>query len=299
MQITRNNVNGLFKDALWFMKTAGVIEASRNGAVKAIPEPMILTSCNPTQRVLFCPARKENPIFHFAECLWMMAGRSDSEWLERFNPRMKEFAEGSGRLHGAYGYRWRKSFGFDQIRAACIALKKDPYSRRIVIGMWNPTSDLGVDAKDLPCNTHIYFRKVGKALNMTICNRSNDLVWGALGSNIVHFSFLFELIAHEVGLPVGYMHQFTNNLHIYERHWHFLDIPPRCEEYSELEVRPYPIIQGSLDGWLKECEALVGGDRVAFREPFFNDVAMPILESRIDYCKATDWQLACKRYLER
>lgn len=299
MNLMRANVSGLFHDALWFMKVNSVEENSRNGAVKTAQDPITFTSTAPVQRVLFCKERKENPIFHFAECLWMMAGRRDAKWLMQFNQRMAEFAEASGDIHGAYGHRWRTHFGFDQILEVCELLKKDPDTRRAVIGMWSPTNDLGVEARDLPCNTHIYFRRRGPYLDMTVCNRSNDLVWGAMGSNVVHFSFLMELIAHEVGLEVGRMHQFTNNLHIYERHWHFLDVPPYCESYKEVGVTNYPIIQGSLKNWLWECEQVVGGVRRSFTESFFNEVAIPILDSNIQNCKASDWKLACERYLQR
>jgi thymidylate synthase len=301
MQIQRSDVNGLLTDALWCIKVNGVEEDSRNGKVISIPEPIILTSTKPTQRVIFCEERKENPVFHFAECLWMMAGRQDSKWLEQFNPRMGEYAETNGKIYGAYGHRWRTHFGFDQIKEVGKILKEEPNSRRAVIGMWAPTVDLGVDAKDVPCNTHLYLRRRGPYLDMTVCNRSNDLVWGALGSNIVHFSFLLELIAHKIGADVGRMHQFTNNLHIYERHWHFLDSPPYCASYEEVGVEPYPIIRTPLTSWLSTCENVVRGKRLMgiSDDPFFQDVAIPILESRFDDCRASDWRLACKRYAER
>lgn len=52
-------------------------------------------------------------------------------------------------------------------------------------------------------------------LDMTVVNRSNDTLWGALGSNYVHFSFLMEYVANAVGMGVGYYHQISNNLHVY------------------------------------------------------------------------------------
>ena len=98
---------------------------------------------------------------------------------------------------------------------------------------------------------------------------------------------------------MGQMHQITNNLHIYERHWHFLDVPPYCETYEEVGVEPRPIIRGDLASWLAECEAVVEGSRGPFIEPFFGAVALPILDSNFNDCQAQDWKLACKRYIER
>ena len=110
MEMRRRNVNELFTDALYFMRGSSFTEDSRNGPVKTCGNPVLLTSYAPEERVLFCKERKENPIFHFMECLWMMAGRNDSRWVAQFNPRMVEYAEAGGRIHGAYGYRWRRHF---------------------------------------------------------------------------------------------------------------------------------------------------------------------------------------------
>ena len=32
-------------------------------------------------------------------------------------------------------------------------------------------------------------------LCMTVCNRSNDMLWGAYGANVVHMSMLQEFVA--------------------------------------------------------------------------------------------------------
>jgi hypothetical protein len=300
MEIKRRNVNELFTDSLYFMRGAGAVEESRNGLVRTSTSPVLLSSCMPTERVLFCRERKENPIFHFMECLWMMAGRRDAKWLTQFNPRMYEYAELNGNIHGAYGFRWRRHFQMDQILTAVKMLRNDSMSRRIVIGMWDPTEDLGIPAKDLPCNTHIYLRNVQGELNMTVCNRSNDLVWGALGSNIVHFSFLLELIASAAKLNIGTLHQFTNNLHIYERHWKFLENPPHYESYLGLGVQPYKLMHnGSLSNWLVDCQEFLSGAREGFSEPFFSEVAVPMITHNFEKIAAADWRLSCLRYLER
>jgi hypothetical protein len=57
---------------------------------------------------------------------------------------------------------------------------------------------------------------VDGALNLTVCNRSNDVVWGMVGANIVHMTMLQELIALAVGVPVGKYYVMTNNAHVYQ-----------------------------------------------------------------------------------
>jgi thymidylate synthase len=68
------------------------------------------------------------------------------------------------------------------------------------------------DCKGLP-------HEVPQYLNMTVTNRSNDLIWGMLGANVVHFSMLQEYVACCLGLEVGVYNQFTNNLHAYKDKW--------------------------------------------------------------------------------
>lgn len=300
MELQALEASSLFHEALWNMRILGAIEESRNGVVKTIPEPVTLRTLDPSHRVLFVPARKENPYFHFFECLWMMAGMNEVSWLATLNPRMAEYAEADNNIHGAYGHRWRRHFGIDQVVRTVDLIKNDLNTRRAVIAMWDPAADCGAKKKDLPCNTQIYFRRDGEFLNMTVTNRSNDLVWGALGSNIVHFSFLQELIAHAVGLRLGSLYQFTNNLHIYQRHWRFLEVPPAYQSYAELGIAPYKIIKGELSVWIQECEEFVkDGRRTNFSEPFFTEVAVPLLNKEPHLCKAEDWRLACENFDKR
>ncbi len=65
------------------------------------------------------------------------------------------------------------------------------------------------------CNTHIYFDVQGDKLNMTVCNRSNDLIYGAPSANAAHFSYLLQYIAIKCDLKIGSYYQITNNGHIY------------------------------------------------------------------------------------
>jgi len=50
---------------------------------------------------------------------------------------------------------------------------------------------------------------------MTVCNRSNDMLWGLFGANAVHFSFLHEHMARALGLMVGVYTHFSDDVHLY------------------------------------------------------------------------------------
>lgn len=173
---------------------------------------------NPTRRVLFDPVRDANPFFHLIEAMWMLAGERDVALLTQIVSDFDQFAEpGTTLMHGAYGYRWRKHFVFDQLRATIDALRRDRTDRRCVLTMWDPLADWDREKKDLPCNTHAYFRADRGFLDVTVCCRSNDIVWGCYGANVVHMSLMQEYVAQMIGIQVGTYTQISNNWHAYEK----------------------------------------------------------------------------------
>lgn len=311
LTISGYNVPDAYENALWTMKALKehkVLkhEETRVGTVLSVPHPVVLEIKNPLQRVLFCEARMANPFFHVVEAVWMLAGGNEAAWLARFNSNMSSFAGANGILHGAYGHRWRVHFGFDQILEVVEHLTCFPESRRAVLTMWDP--DFDTDShNDIPCNTHIYFRILEGTLNMTVCNRSNDLIWGMLGANTVHMTILQELIASALGIPVGTYYAMTNNLHIYDRHWNLLDLPLHRDYYRTHSFEHVPLLrpQEHIGDFLEDCEAFVGEDKYIPWCAWIRDVARPIRdayldkenrEAHIENIKADDWKLACSRW---
>jgi thymidylate synthase len=257
------NVNSAYAEAAWMLRSMGVKEDSRNGPVMVMPGPFCTTYSNPLERVLFNRKRDANHVFHLVESIWMLAGRDDAEFLLPFNSQYGKYAEADGRVHGAYGHRWRVNFGADQLLEVVHELRRDSNTRRAVLAMWDPVRMDMRPFNDTPCNTHIYFDLRGGVLNMTVCNRSNDMVWGAYGANVVHMSFLQELIAGAVGAPVGAYRQFSNNFHIYmERHGDLLETPPSVEDlYASREAFPYPLYgpEETIEDILEDCESWTSG----------------------------------------
>lgn len=238
LTIRNRNVNGMLNLVASSMTQIGSRESSRNGDVLVVDSPVMSVYGRPTERVLMDPARDANPFFHLFESLWMLDGRDDAAFLNRF---VKDFGDrfaDDGHLHGAYGFRWREAFGGDQLLGIVAMLKTDPTTRRAVLQMWSSDLDLGAKFKDIPCNTHVYFRvrsedsllidpnaamsgllettaAKNRVLDVTVCCRSNDVIWGAYGANAVHFSMLQEYVAGAVGVAVGKMYQLSNNYHAY------------------------------------------------------------------------------------
>lgn len=316
--IFARNVPHAYSEAIIKMRMWGVEEDSRNGRVITSEDPVLLQITNPLERVLFEQARDCNPFFHVMEVVWMLAGENDVRWIEQFNRGFRNFADpGSDILHAAYGYRWRRHFGRNQIRDVAELLRRDPKTRRAVIGMWDPSVDLDSHA-DLPCNTSIMFRLVGTdSLDMTVINRSNDLIWGMLGANAVHMTYLHELMAYMTDTTVGMYKVFTNNLHIYKDMPYFDEVWSTLveEDYYQHGVEPYALLayNESYEELVEDCQKLIGHEPdTRFKTDWMSYVAFPMymaymnrlsgMESDaywIRQIEATDWRLACEQYVNR
>jgi hypothetical protein len=319
--ITADNVNQAYSAALHWLGIAGIAETSRNGAVLVAPGPVITTYLNPACRVLFSPMRDANPFFHLMESLWMLAGKNDVEFPATFNRRFTEYSDNGETINGAYGHRWREWFNYDQIDVIVSELLRNPDSRRCVLSMWDGGDDLrNLKSKDVPCNTHAYFDLRNGGLNMTVCCRSNDAVWGAYGANVVHFSILQEYIAAHVGASIGVYRQMSNNLHIYtDRFPHdklfIMAQDAACSDAYIVadKIRPIPIISDP-DAWDDDLHRFMsdpGGD-TTYKEPFFDTVAAPMYAAWMDrkYSEsnglasaesivAPDWRKACVAWILR
>lgn len=305
--LTCTNVNHGLANALSMLLAYGVREDSRNGPVLVLPATIIVRHMFPQNCVLQSPLRNANPFFHHMEALWMLAGRNDLIFLTHYVKKMAEFSDDGETLWGAYGYRWRRFFGYDQLEWLIDELQSNPNSRRAVLQMWNAWDgqergrfedgtavpcDLyiaGHGGRDVPCNTAAYFKIRDGKLDMTVTNRSNDVWWGMFGANMVHFSYLLQYMAMRIGVPVGEYRQFSDNAHIYtdivnpdnipeisvdlQKHDPYID--PNRDKWAPL---PFLDAGERPDDWEGDLEIMLSGepDYGKFRTSFFRGVSYPL-----------------------
>ena len=312
MNITAYSAGQLYSEAIWNFHTIRNVgslaeEDTRAGKVYALAEPVVLELANPMNRVLWEDTRNPNPFFHFMEILWNIAGDASSEWIGLFNKNILQFAEDEGYFHGAYGQRWRFTFGVDQLVEVAKMLRKDPTTRRALINMWSPALDLGADKRDIPCNFAMSFRVHRGHLNGYVYNRSNDLIWGMLGTNVVTFSAILEMMARLARLEIGRLYQISSNVHMYERHWPLLDTVPNVEEIMPCDYM-FPFLhQGDkpeqvLALWRAEICAFMDGDLTQDYElNMLNGIARPMYqyyvlreEQALNMIEDEAWRVACK-----
>ena len=327
--INARNVNDamLLGIDLFLDDTAYRVQESRNGTTYEALEPVTTVYNNPCERVCLIKQRDANPFFHLIESLWMLAGRSDLKPLTYFVKSMEDFSDDGDMLWGAYGWRWRSYFLKDQLDIIVQRLKQNPDDRRCVLQMWDPLKDLDRVGKDVPCNTNIYFKVRDNKLNMTVCNRSNDMLWGAYGANVVHMSILQEYMASAIGVEVGVYRQVSDSFHIYLN-----DVWERVKG-MEIDVYTYRDIKNPYDT-LKDYKPTPLFTNVdvlewelnrffsmdfhspyldGWENPIIKDIAIPMLVAYSYYkeknfngsyemlhlVKALDWKTACLDWIRK
>lgn len=336
------NVHCAYPEALNFILEHCVRQSSRNGDVYVSPGPVATVYERPWERVVFWEERDANPYFHFMEALGFLGGIADVEFYARYARQIRNYSDDGVSLPASYGVRWRHYFGRDQLAYAVRRLRANPNDRRVVIAMYDGFKDPDVaeaGGKDIPCNTHIYLNIFEGQLNMMVCNRSNDAMWGAYGANAVHMSFLHEYLSRAIRVQQGWMIQNSFNWHVYLdfyktimndrspnpdenlalRHNMTLPFPSRWDPYSWFPsgVQTFPIMEGSaFEHWDRQLAIFLAGgtdESDGLVDPFFTTVAIPLRESHAAYrekrytaakslaecCAAQDWQRAALEWLDR
>ena len=151
---------------------------------------------------------------------------------------------------------------------------------------------------------------------MTVCNRSNDIVFGAYGANVVHMSYLHEYMASMINVQMGVYNQISDSFHAYKDVLDNIGRPINRSLY-ELDgprvVEPYPLMMDkvSFDQELKYF--LDGRNRRSWDNLIFRDVAQPMqraweahkmseYKKALGHCaaiEASDWRAACIEWITR
>jgi hypothetical protein len=329
------NVCDALPSTLELLFAEGIHDESREGKVLVLPAPLMTVTAKPRERVLRSPIRDANPFFHMVEAIWMLAGRDDvaplNIYVKNFGQR---YAETNHKIHDAYGRRWRTAFNFDQLDVVVHKLIANPLDRQCVVSMWDPRrmhadgeNDLRGTWRTRPCNTHLYLRVFDDSLDMTVCCRSNDMIWGGHGANAVHFSILQEYLAARIDVGMGTMYQLSNNAHVYEAELERIDqrimskypkSPLGDNPYATGEVKAQPMFTepAAIDEdviaamrWHDTPDA----DIPDFKNEWFTTTFAPaVLAHRVyrlgdpamaaevaDTISAEDWRLSCVEWLQR
>ncbi|MBI5392725.1 thymidylate synthase [Candidatus Woesearchaeota archaeon] len=181
---------------------------------------------------------KFDSILH--ELLWFLSGETHIKNLKDktkiWNAWTSE--ERNWELGQTYGYQWTKWDQFikdsatgevrinhiNQIQKVIDDLKKNPYSRRMVVSAWNPAdfyrqeSDPKKTVQPSACHTmFMFFVSPDKKLSCHLTQRSGDLMLG-VPFNLASYAILTQMLAQECGYELGEFSHYINDCHIYVNH---------------------------------------------------------------------------------
>lgn len=178
------------------------------------------------------------------ELLWIWQKKSNN--IRDLNSRIWDsWADAEGSIGKAYGYQLAIKHKypegeFDQVDRALYDLKNNPYSRRIIVNMYNH-SDL--HAMNLyPCAYSLTLNVTEKHLNAILNQRSQDILV-ANNWNVAQYAVLVHMLAQVSGLKAGELVHVIADAHIYDRHI------PLVEEL--LSRTPYPAPKFSINPEIK------------------------------------------------
>lgn len=165
------------------------------------------------------------------EILWMVSGNTNIRYLQENNVTIwDEWADKNGNLGPVYGKQWRNFGGVDQLAWVVEEIKRNPYSRRLLVNSWNPT-DIPL-MRLPPCHMFFQFYVRQDKMSCLMFIRSWDTFLGG-PFNIAGYALLTHMVAHVTGLEVGELVIDSGDTHIYTNHVN--------QVRTQLCRQPYPL----------------------------------------------------------
>ncbi len=323
-----HNMHSIMRDTLEFLIRTG----ESNEHMTEITEPVAMIVTEPAERLSYGTDYDLNPFAALFTALWVMGGRNDIEFLARFDGYQGGTSDDGQVLHGAYGHRIRAHFDpyldyeagtIDQLKSVIKMLHHNPGHKAAVISLWDAGADMGLQSKNLPAATQLYFSiNHGQGLDMMVMYRDADIFNVRLDA--IAFSMMQQFIAAAISVTIGRMTIVTNCLGAETRALgvvkglRALRLLP-CNPY-EKDVSVWSLVTIEPNEWLAELSMFLDeGPVMGMRDPFFRHVVAPMWQAWEQYkstagldiegarkaldtvsrVRATDWQAAARRWLVR
>ncbi|MGE5405280.1 MAG: thymidylate synthase [Candidatus Saccharibacteria bacterium] len=153
------------------------------------------------------------------EMLWIWQQKSNN--INDLNSHIWDsWADKEGSIGKAYGYQLQVKHKYpegemDQVDRMLYDLKHNPYSRRIMVNMYNH-EDLH-EMNLYPCAYSLTLNVTDKKLNAILNQRSQDTLV-ANNWNVTQYAILVHMLAQVNELEVGELVHVIADAHIYDRH---------------------------------------------------------------------------------
>lgn len=217
-----NSFSSAYLDLLWRLDDEGINEVNaRTGVhITALPGGHSFKLDLSGGRIPVPGNRRYWPRVAAAEVAWQFMGTKDPSFIMEKAPKVWGAFIEDGKIKTAYGYRWRRCFGRDQIALALRALRNDPSNRQVYVSAWNPATDgLGQPGqpKNIPCPVGFSVTQVDDTIHMSVFLRSSDVFVG-LPYDVMAYALTLDAIAHSLGYHTGSLHVTLAHAHSYEPH---------------------------------------------------------------------------------
>ncbi|WP_351234400.1 thymidylate synthase [Streptomyces sp. NPDC002133] len=225
---------------------------------------------NPRERLPYLAARKINPVFHFAEALWYMAGRTDLDMIGHYASRMRlSSRDGTTIVGSAYGSRIFNPVGTDTMSPfdrVISLLRNEADSKRGLMPIFT-ADELALDNNpDMSCVVALHLLARRAQLHMVCYMRANDCDRGLL-SDVFSFTMIQELAAVQLGLDVGTYTHHIGSAHIGDR-----DYDRVRRILAEASTRPEPV-QHAFPAMPADTSLATIGDLLMHEERLRNNKA--------------------------
>jgi thymidylate synthase len=155
------------------------------------------------------------------ELLWFLRGDTNVKYLNEHGVSIwNEWADANGDLGPVYGKQWRSwpapdGTTIDQIANVVAEIRRNPFSRRLIVTAWNPAQ---VDKMALPpCHCLFQFNVADGALSCQLYQRSADVFLG-VPFNIASYALLTLVVAQVTGYKPGAFIHSIGDAHLYLNH---------------------------------------------------------------------------------
>lgn len=130
-----------------------------------------------------------------------------------------------GEVNSNYGKLIFADKYYNQYNNVKEELKNNPDSRRAVMiytrpSIWNEYKEDGKN--DFICTNAVSYNRKGKFINAVVQMRSNDAVYG-YKNDFAWQKYVLEKLCKDLDYQVGQIYWQVQNLHIYEKHYKFLE----------------------------------------------------------------------------
>lgn len=219
-----NSATGAFEHLYNQILTQGETVQTKSWTTKALYNVGFYLN-NSENRLITTPWRKWNHNYASLEWEWYLSEDRNVKEIGKKAKIWLEICDENFEVNSNYGWQWNRE---EQLRYIINCLVEDPFSRRASISIYD-AKEHEIFKKDTPCTYAINFRICQEnKLHMSVLMRSCDLVYGFCNDQYC-FSRLHAMVlamleeASGLEYSLGRYYHFTNDLHIYQKHWDLKD----------------------------------------------------------------------------